>query len=286
MNILTAAFCVLLFSLTVPLTRLAALETSPQSIIFIRIIGAGIICGFIALKDGWLPPRRIWKGIAANALFAIVGFSSLTAFAMKYVPSSHAAVGLAAMPMATAAYAVLRDRSKPGMMFWIFAILGTLLSFGFFFTMNVSKVMTGDILLVLAVISVSFGYVEGGRMSREFGGRRIMSWLILVTLPIIIPLAIYYFSATGTTLNSLSTGAYVSLAYLALVSQSTGMFLWLKVLGKGPMEKIALIQLLQPFLTLLASILLLNESVPAMTWLIACLVAACIVGANRERWSA
>lgn len=262
---------------------MAALETSPQSIIFFRIIGAGIICALIVVKDGWLPPRRIWKGIAANAIFSIIGFSSLTAFAMKHVPSAHAAVALAAMPMATAAYAVLRDKSHPGIMFWVFALLGTFLSFGFFFTMNVSDVLAGDLLLLLAVISVSFGYVEGGRMSREFGGRRIMSWSIVVTLPVLIPLAIYYFAETGNNMNNLSTGAWLSLAYLALVSQSTGMFLWLKVLGKGPMEKIALVQLLQPFLTLLASIIFLNETVVNSAWIIAILVAACIFGANRER---
>jgi drug/metabolite transporter (DMT)-like permease len=61
------------------------------------------------------------------------------------------------------------------------------------------------------------------------------------------------------------------------------MFLWFKVLAIGPMEKVALVQLLQPFLSLLASIFFLDETVLWSTWIIAAIVAACIFGANREK---
>jgi drug/metabolite transporter (DMT)-like permease len=83
--------------------------------------------------------------------------------------------------------------------------------------------------------------------------------------------------------HNLSPHAWMSLGYLALVSQSSGMFLWFKVLAIGPMEKVALVQLLQPFLSLLASIFFLDETVLWSTWIIAAIVAACIFGANREK---
>jgi len=283
MNILVAIFCIALFSLTVPFTRMAALETPAEAIIFFRLIGASIVCLGYALYDGWIPPRQAWGGIIATALGSVLGFASLTAFAMKQVPSGHAAVGLAAMPMATAVYSVLRDRINPGARFWLFATVGTLLSFAFFFSMNVSHLLNGDVLLVMAVFAAALGYVEGGRMSRIYSGKRVMSWSILATLPITIPTAIYYFLDAGIEFSELSGSVWFSFAYLALVSQSFGMFLWFKVLAQGPMEKIALVQLLQPFLTLLASIIFLNESVLWSTWIIAVLVGLCIVGANRER---
>lgn len=283
MNLLSAAFCIILFSLTVPFTRMAALETTPEAIILFRLIGASLICILFAIVDGWVPPRKSWGGILRTAIGSVIGFSSLTAFAMKKVPAGHAAVALAAMPMATAIYAVLRDKAHPGKKFWAFALLGTFLSFGFFFTLNMSHVVAEDFLLLLAVGFAAFGYVEGGRMSRTYGGQRIMTWAILATLPLTIPVSIYYVMQTGTSIFHMSTGSWFSIAYLAIVSQSTGMFLWFKVLAIGPMEKIALVQLLQPFFTLLASIIFLDEVVLGSTWFIAFFVAICIFGANKER---
>lgn len=276
MNILAGILSIFLFSLTVPLTRLAALETSPEAIIFIRLIGASVVCLVVAIADGWIPPRKIWCGILCTSLGSVIGFASFTAYAMKEIPSGHAAVALAAMPIVTAIYSVLRDGLNPGRKFWFFALTGTFLSFSFFFFMNVTDLLFGDVLLIMAVFSAAFGYVEGGRLSREFGGRRVMSWAILATLPLTIPLAIYYFSTTSVSLVGLSTNAWLALTYLALVSQSTSMFLWFRVLAIGPMEKIAMIQLLQPFFTLLAAIIILNETVLWTTWIIAGLVALCI----------
>jgi len=159
----------------------------------------------------------------------------MTAFAMREVPASHGAVALAALPIVTASYAVLRDHLIPGKRFWLFALVGTFLSFGYFLTTKVSKAHAGDMYLLFAVICASFGYVEGGRLRRIHGGRRVMTWAVITTIPIVVPLAILYSSQENFEFNNLSMGACLSLLYLALISQSLGMFLWFKVLAKGPM---------------------------------------------------
>lgn len=282
MNIIAAIFCVFLFSLTAPFTRLAALETSPESIIMIRILGAGLVCLIYVLLDQWIPPKKIWAGLIATALGSVIGFNSLMAYGLKEVPAGHAAVALAGIPMATSIYSSWRDRLRPGKKFWAYASIGMLLSFSFFLTLNVRNLLVGDLFLVLSVFAAAFGYVEGGRISRLYGGARTMSWAVLITLPLVIPLALYYFRSSEVPL-SLSFNGWLSVIYLALVSQSLGMFLWFKVLALGPMEKIAQVQLLQPFFTLFLSILILGETVFAMTWLIAGLVALCVFGSNKEK---
>lgn len=282
MNILAAALCVFLFSLTAPFTRIAALETSAESIIFIRILGAGVVCLIFVMMDKWIPPKKVIPGLIATALGSVIGFNSLMAYGLREVSAGHAAVALAGLPMATSIYSTLRDRLNPGYKFWIFALIGTLLSFGFFFSMNMKEISTGDIYLLLSVVSAAFGYVEGGRVSRVHGGARTMSWAVLITLPVVIPCAIYFFSRPDVDL-SLSLNGWLSVSYLALVSQSLGMFLWFRVLAIGPMEKIAQVQLLQPFFTLFAAIILLNETVGAFTWVVAGLVALCIFGSNKEK---
>jgi drug/metabolite transporter (DMT)-like permease len=283
MNLLLATFCVFLFSLTAPFTRLAAMQISPESIILIRILGAGVICLISLLSDRWLPPRKAWIGIFCTALGTVIGFNSLMAYGLREVPAGHAAVALAGLPMVTSIYSVLRDRRNPGAKFWFFALTGTALSFGFFFFLNIKELVLGDFLLLLSVFSAAFGYVEGGRVSREFGGRRVVSWAVLLTLPVVIPVAILHFNATTDPIQSLPFSVIFSLAYVAIASQSLGMFLWFKVLAKGPMEEVALVQLLQPFFTLFSVIILLDETVVPFTWVIATLVALCILGSNHEK---
>jgi drug/metabolite transporter (DMT)-like permease len=282
MNLVFALLCVFLFGLTAPFTRMAALETTPEAVILFRILGASLISIIAIVLDGWVPPRSTWKGIACTAIGSVIGFATFMTFAMKDTPAGHAAVSMATLPIVTATYSVLRDKSRPGPMFWFFALAGTLLSFVFFFVSNVSGITHGDFLLMMSVLASAFGYVEGGRMSRQYGGRRIMSWAIVFTLPVTMTLCFFYFK-NFSVLENITYKGWISVAYLASISQSLGMFLWFKVLAKGPMEKIALVQLLQPFFTFVASIILLGEEVGALTWLIAILVASCVFGANSAR---
>lgn len=288
MNIALAVFCVILFSLTVPFTRMAALELAPEFVALLRLLFGGIACLFVVSFDSWRPPRTIWLPLFITSICAVMGFGTLMAFALHQVPGSHGAVALAALPAVTAAYASLRDRHNPGFIFWLFAIAGTVASGGFFFTSAVTELARGDFLLGLAVCSAAFGYVEGGRLSRIHGGRRVMSWAIVMSLPVtvlgLIALPILNSDANYTAqLKNLSGAAIFSVSYLALVSQSIGMFLWYHALAKGPMEKVAMTQLLQPFFTLLAAILLLNESVSPAAWWIALFVGLCVFGANRAK---
>ena len=73
-----------------------------------------------------------------------------------------------------------------------------------------------------------------------------MSWAVLIMLPLAIAQAILHFNSSKETLTSIPLNVYFSFIYLALASQSLGMFLWFKVLAVGPMEKVAMVQLLQP----------------------------------------
>jgi drug/metabolite transporter (DMT)-like permease len=205
------------------------------------------------------------------------------AYGLKEVPSGHAAVLLAALPLATAIYSIFRDKLRPSRKFWFYSLLGTCISFSFFFTLNINDILTGDFYLLLSVLSAAFGYVEGGRISRVYGGRKVMTWAVLITLPFVIPISIFYFNSKNNHISLISTQAWISMIYLASISQSMGMFLWFRVLARGPMEKIALTQLLQPFLTLFVSILLLNEIVTKSTWFIAILVGLCLFGTILEK---
>ena len=284
MNSLLALLCVSLFSLTVPTTRIATQVFDPIAVTLFRLIGAGVVCAVsIGFFDRWVPPRRIWGGLIATSIGSVCGFSILIALAMKRVPGIHGAIALAALPAVTAVYASLRDGKNPGLRFWSFCALGTTLSFGFLLSRSGQGLRAGDWLLAGAVLTSAFGYVEGGRLSRQHGGKRVMSWAILLTFPFAVAVGAWLLRGSVIPLPGESPAAWASVAYLALISQSLGMFLWFTVLARGPMARVALVQLVQPFLSILASVLLLGETASPGTWVIAALIALSVFGANQAR---
>jgi drug/metabolite transporter (DMT)-like permease len=285
MNFLLAAVCVFLFSMTAPATRVAAQVLSPETVAAMRLLGAaGVAAIAVFGLDRWIPPRKAWIPLIATSLGSVVGFSLLISLAMKRVPSTHGAIALGGLPAVTAIYASMRDRKNPGLSFWFFCFLGTALACSFFLMQAGGAVLDfGHWILGAAVLSSAFGYVEGGRLSREYGGRRVMSWAILIALPFAIALAhVGFASSTVSAGQALREHpeAWLAVSYLALVSQSLGMFLWYGVLARGPMAKVALVQLLQPFITLLFSIFLLKEASYPSIWVTAFAVAGCVFFAN------
>src|SRR4051812_14592645 len=99
MNLLLAVLCVVLFSLTIPATRIAALSLDSSTVAAFRMLGASIICLFtIIFYDRWIPPKKLWLSLMSLALISVLGFSILCAIAMKYVSGAHGSIGIAALP--------------------------------------------------------------------------------------------------------------------------------------------------------------------------------------------
>ena len=287
MNTALATLCVLLFSLTMPATRMAALSFPPEMVALLRLLGAGLVCAItVGFVDRWVPPRKAWLPLAATALASVAGFSILGALAMKRVPATHGAVGLATLPALTALYASVRDRVNPGLRFWLSGLAGTVLTIGYFAAQSHAGLGTGDALLVAGVAVSAFGYVEGGRLSRIHGGRHVMSWAVLLTFPFSLAVAIAVLAGwLPWTLPAISAapGAWLSALYLATVSQSLGMFVWFRVLARGPMAQVAMLQLIQPFFSLLAAMFFLGENPGSGAWFVAAAVAVCVFSTNRAR---
>ena len=70
-------------------------------------------------------------------------------------------------------------------------------------------------------------------------------------------------------------------AYLAFGSMFLGFFAWYRGLAAGGIARVGQIQLLQPFLTVLAAALFFDESVDLATFLFAAAVIVVIAGGRR-----
>lgn len=149
-----------------------------------------------------------------------------------------------------------------------------------FFSLSsgVGSFQTGDCLLLGAVIAAGFGYAEGARLSKELGAWQTISWALVISAPILL------FPALESMPHNIASAGWQSLcgfAYISVVSMFLAFVVWYKGLALGGIARIGQLQLLQPFLTILAAAMLLHEMVSWAEVLAALIVVACVLIGRR-----
>lgn len=158
------------------------------------------------------------------------------------------------------------------MRFWLFALVGTTLVVGYSLTKAGGTLQWIDLALFAAVASAAMGYAVGAQLSRSLGGLQVISWALVFSAPILIVPVVLFAPAT----ISLPLESWLGFAYVTVISQFFAFVPWYRGLALGGIAKVGQTQLLQPFLTIVASALLLGESADALTWLTAILVVAVV----------
>jgi len=254
---------VLIFSLTLPMTRVVVAELDPLLV----SLGRAAIAAFpamllLALTRSRRPVRAEWAGIALAALGVVVGWPLASTIAMTTVPASHGAVVNGLLPLSTAAWAAWLSGERPSRAFWGWAVAGALLVAAFALREGEGMPQAGDAWLTLAVVLGGLGYAEGARVARTLGGWRTICWVLVFSLPfLILPVG---WMAAHTDLRA-DAGTWLAFGYLALFSMFAGFFAWYHGLAVGGIARVGQVQLLQPFLTVLAAGALFGEHVDAWT---------------------
>jgi drug/metabolite transporter (DMT)-like permease len=272
---------IVIFGLTLPSTRLAVAELDPLFVSIGRTVIAAIVAIPILLfaKAPW-PDRRTVAKLVITAAGVVIGFPVFSAIAMQWAPASHGAVVLGALPIATAMMGIFIAGERPSLRFWLWSLAGSAAVISFALWNSGDELHRADILLVLAVLSASAGYALGGELSRRLGGWQVICWALVIALPLTLP--IFLWLVSGTRLSA-SYPAWTGFLYLALMSQLVGFFAWNKGLALGGIAKVGQVQLLQIFVTILASALLLGEHVTLRTLIFALIVTLCVWQASRAK---
>ena len=268
------------FGLTLPATRFIVPYFDPIFIGLGRAVIASVVAAFILIATKQSrPTRHQLMQLSVVALGVVFGFPVLTAWAMETVPASHGGVVLGVLPLATAVAAVIVSREKPSAGFWIFSLIGSIVVVTYSLLQGFGFFQLGDLLLIGAILSAGMGYALGGKLSKELGGWQVICWALVISFPFIIFPA--WMQAPEENFSNLPLNVLLSFLYLALVSQLFGFFLWNKGLALGGIARVSQTQLMQPFVTLLASVYLINETVSLQTILFAVLVV-CIVAIGKK----
>jgi hypothetical protein len=169
------------------------------------------------------------------------------------------------MPLITAILASFYFKQKASLGFWICAIIGCV--FVIIYTLIHGRTDAGiielsypDILFFISVMAGAVGYVFGAKLTKTMGSVDVISWALVLALPLHLSLAIYHFPIKEIPLIS-----WIGFLYTSLFSQWIGFFAWYKALDLGGAVRISQIQLLMPFLTFIFSIILLKENLDFLT---------------------
>lgn len=267
------------FGLTLPATRFVVPYLDPVFIGLGRAVVAAMVAAvLLLLARGALPTKRQFTRLGIVALGVVVGFPVLSAWAMQTVPAAHGGVVLGLLPLATAVAGVLISKEHPSFGFWLSGVVGSALVVTYAWLQGVGGFQLGDLALLGATVAAAIGYAVGGQLARELGGWQVICWALVVSFPFILIPALMQAPEAGW---ALPVNVWLSFMYLALVSQLAGFFFWNKGLALGGVARVSQTQLLQPFITIIASVMLIHETLDATTIIFALLVVG-TVAINRK----
>ena len=92
------------------------------------------------------------------------------------------------------------------------------------------RCLARDALMVGAVLLCGLGYAEGAVLSRRIGGWQVISWALVVALP--LTLAATWLAAPAGW-PAISGAAWLSLVYVSVFSMWIGFIFWYRGLAQG-----------------------------------------------------
>ena len=278
---LQAALGVVAFSLTFPATAWGLEGFGPWSLVAVRSALAAVIAGgcLLALRVP-VPARGHWAGLVVVATGVVLGFPLLTTLALQTSTTAHAAVVVGLLPLTTALFSALRVGARPSRTFWVASLIGAAAVIRFTVQQSGGALTGADAYLFGALLVCAAGYTEGGRLARIMPGWQVIGWALVLCLPLAVPGALVALSYEPARLTA---HGVTGLLWVAAGSQLLGLVVWYRGMATIGIPKASQLQLAQPLLTLVWSVLLLGEHLAPAVPLTAAAVLVCIAVTQRAR---
>jgi len=270
---------VIVFSGSLPATRVAVADFSPVFLTAARAVIAAVLGAALLFSQRQArPQRRDLVSLAWVAIGVVIGYPLLSALALQHITTAHSIVFVGLLPLATAIFGVLRGGERPKPAFWLYSAAGAAAVAGFALYGSGGGTPAGDVLMIAAVLACGLGYAEGAALSRRLGGWQVISWALLLSLPATAAIAAFTWPDTW---SGVGAPAWMGLAYVSIFSMLVGFVFWYRGLALGGIAGVGQLQLLQPFFGLLLTAILLGEPIAWSMIASAVAVVLCVAGAKR-----
>lgn len=266
---LFATVAVIIWGATPAATDIAVAAIDAVTVGMLRTIIAALVLFPLALILKFPKPkdRKCWFDVAFSALAVFVGFTLLFTVGQKFTSTAHAALILAAAPVFTGFFGFVVGRKWPRLIWWIGAIIA-LVGEGFLIayrTPGSAKEVTviGDLLVLVSVMSVSAGYVTGGRSSSKIGAMASTAWSISLAALVLAPVLVWRLGVIQLApfFSNLTSWGFV--IFLALFTSIVGYGAWCWAIGQAGIAHIAPIQFGQPIVSIAIAVTVLGERITA-----------------------
>lgn len=275
----SAAIAVMVFSGSLPATKLAVLDMSPFFLTAARAVIAAVLgAACLWAMRAPMPKATDIVPLMVVAGGGVIGFPLLTAVALQGIPSVHSIVFTGLLPLVTVAFATLLGERRPRRLFWLFSGLGAACIVIYAIGHGFAVSPMGDLLMLLAIIVCGWGYAEGARVGRRLGGWQVICWALLIALPVSLPLLWLTWPAD---IAAISVPAWLGLGYVGVFSMLIGFFFWYRGLSLGGVAAVGQLQLMQPFMGLVLAAVLLKEQVGLSVLIVMAAIVGCVIGARR-----
>lgn len=270
---------VIIFSGSLPATRVAVADFSPMFLTSARAVIAAMLGAvfLFALRQA-RPQRKEILPLLIVSIGVVAGFPLLTGLALQHITAAHSVVFIGLLPLATAIFGVVRGGERPKPAFWLFSIIGAGTVAGFALSRGTGDSYIGNGLMIAAILLCGLGYAEGATLSRRLGGWQVISWALLLSLPLMAIIALCTLPASW---GAVGIPAWVGLAYVSIFSMLIGFIFWYRGLALGGIASVGQLQLLQPFFGLILAAVFLHEPVAWTMVASTAGVVLCVAGAKR-----
>jgi drug/metabolite transporter (DMT)-like permease len=252
------AALVVVWGLSIPLTKLALAETGPLTLTALRYVVA-VLCFAGVLAAHRVPPAgALWRMAALGALG--IGIGQVTqALGVQRANASVATVLSALIPLLVVVFAVVRLRQpvRPAHVAGLLlAIVGVALVAGGGPASPGGGGFAGEALMLVSAVAVALSYVMMAELTAAHGAAVVSAWSSLAGLVLLLPAAGFELAADPRWPGL--TGLAVVL-YLGVLVSAVGLWLWLWLLRVVPARIAAGAQYGQPLVGVGASALLFGD---------------------------
>ncbi|MGH0595971.1 DMT family transporter [Bacillus pretiosus] len=261
---------VILWGTAIAPTKWALESIQPFTLLFIRLFLAGGICllfSFKQLKRSVVHKQVLWKRMSLLSFTGVAGYFMFTSYGISLTSGLHVSIIDVALPLVTILFSAFFLKEKIQLNYWIGIVLGAIGVL--LITIPSSNVdqevsLIGDILILLSTFLFAFYTVLLKRPKQE----QYLSNKVFTTLTLIIGAVILLPFAMAETfyygLPKIETWkAGLSVIYLVIGATILAYWFWNRALETVSAAVSGLYLNALPLISIVASIVLLNES---LTW--------------------
>jgi drug/metabolite transporter (DMT)-like permease len=256
--VLSLVALVVVWGLSIPLTKLALAETGPLTLTALRYLAA-VPC-FVFVWAGSRVP-------AAGALVRMAGLGALgigigqvaQALGVQRASASVATIISALIPLLVVVFAVLRlrQRIRPAhVLGLLLAIAGVALVAGSGPAAAPGEGLAGDALMLLSAVSIALSYVLMAELTVIHGTAMVSAWSSLAGTVLLLPAAAWELAVAPRWPGPVGIAVVL---YLGVLVSAAGLWVWLYLLRVLPARIAAGAQYFQPLVGVAVSALLFGD---------------------------